>query len=63
MIAGVDWVTANHASPAVANMSLGGGASASLDTAVRNSIAAWVSPLSIAAGNSNANACNASPAR
>ena len=62
VIAGVDWVTANHASPAVANMSLGGGASTSLDTAVRNSIAAGVA-YSIAAGNSNANACNSSPAR
>src|SRR2546430_4023097 len=31
VIAGVDWVTANHASPAVANMSLGGGKSAALD--------------------------------
>src|SRR4026207_299768 len=31
VIAGVDWVTQNHASPAVANMSLGGGASSALD--------------------------------
>src|SRR5205085_7613575 len=38
VIAGVDWVTANHASPAVANMSLGGGASTALDNAVANSI-------------------------
>src|SRR2546430_5648171 len=36
VIAGVDWVTANHASPAVANMSLGGGKSAALDQAVTN---------------------------
>jgi subtilisin family serine protease len=34
VIAGVDWVTANHVKPAVANMSLGGGASSSLDSAV-----------------------------
>src|SRR5207249_375854 len=39
VIAGVDWVTANHIKPAVANMSLGGEPSTSLDTAVRNSIA------------------------
>ena len=35
VIAGVDWVTANAVKPAVANMSLGGGAYAALDTAVR----------------------------
>ena len=35
VIAGVDWVTGNHGQSAVANMSLGGGASSSLDTAVR----------------------------
>src|SRR5262245_57657542 len=52
VIAGVDWVTANHISPAVANMSLGGGASTALDTAVRNSIASGVT-YAIAAGNSN----------
>jgi aqualysin 1 len=62
VIAGVDWVTAHHVSPAVANMSLGGGASAALDTAVSNSIASGVT-YAIAAGNSNANAANSSPAR
>jgi serine protease len=62
VIAGVDWVTANHVKPAVANMSLGGGASTALDDAVRNSIAAGVT-YAIAAGNSNANACSSSPAR
>jgi subtilisin family serine protease len=62
VIAGVDWVTAHHVSPAVANMSLGGGVSTALDTAVRNSIASGVT-YAIAAGNSNANAANSSPAR
>ncbi len=62
VIAGVDWVTAHHLSPAVANMSLGGGVSTALDTAVRNSIASGVT-YSIAAGNSNTNATNSSPAR
>jgi subtilisin family serine protease len=69
VIAGVDWVTGNHpaGAPAIANMSLGGGASAALDTAVRNSIADGVS-YAVAAGNGNAagvaqNACNYSPAR
>lgn len=64
VIAGVDWVTQHHtgSNPAVANMSLGGGASSALDTAVNNSINDGVS-YAIAAGNSNANACNYSPAR
>lgn len=62
VIAGVNWVTANRISPAVANMSLGGGASSALDTAVRNSIAAGVT-YALAAGNENQNACNSSPAR
>ena len=62
VIAGVDWVTANHNTPAVANMSLGGSASTSLDDAVKRSIAAGVT-YAIAAGNSSANACNTSPAR
>src|SRR5437016_601240 len=34
--AGVDWVTGNHVTPAVANMSLGGGKSPALDQAVTN---------------------------
>jgi subtilisin family serine protease len=67
VIAGVDWVTANHAKPAVANMSLGGGASSALDAAVNNSINAGVS-YAVAAGNGNAggkaqDACRYSPAR
>ena len=41
VIAGVDWVTADHAAgaPAVANMSLGGAASTTLDDAVKRSVA------------------------
>jgi subtilisin family serine protease len=63
VIAGVDWVRLNHIAPAVANMSLGGGISSALDTAVNNLHNANVS-ISVAAGNSNgANACNFSPAR
>jgi subtilisin family serine protease len=62
VIAGVDWVTANAIKPAVANMSLGGGISTALDAAVRNSIASGVT-YALAAGNSNANACNSSPSR
>src|SRR5262245_30391718 len=54
VIAGVNWVTSHHASPAVANMSLGGGVSTALDTAVRNSIASGVT-YAIAAGNASTN--------
>ncbi|MFG2328786.1 S8 family serine peptidase [Streptomyces sp. NPDC048604] len=62
VVAGIDWVTQNHSGPSVANMSLGGGADATLDAAVRNSIASGVT-YAIAAGNSNANASGYSPAR
>jgi subtilisin family serine protease len=62
VIKGVDWVTKNAIKPAVANMSLGGGASAALDAAVQRSINAGVT-YAIAAGNENQNACNDSPAR
>ena len=62
VIAGVDWVTANRIRPAVANMSLGGGASTALDNAIRNSIAAGVA-YSLAAGNESTSACNSSPSR
>lgn len=64
VISGVDWVTSNHVAgqPAVANMSLGGGVSSALDTAVANSIADGVT-YAIAAGNSNTDACTQSPAR
>jgi subtilisin family serine protease len=64
VIAGIDFVTANHLAgqPAVANMSLGGGASSALDTAVNNSINDGVT-YAVAAGNETQNACNVSPAR
>ena len=60
VMAGVDWVTQHATLPAVANMSLGGGFSATLNQAVTNSIAAGV-VYSIAAGNSSADACTESP--
>nr|WP_181773410.1 S8 family peptidase [Amycolatopsis pittospori] len=62
VISGVNWITQNAKKPAVANASLGGGASTALDTAVRNSIKAGVT-WTVAAGNSNVNASNTSPAR
>ncbi|HUR78615.1 MAG TPA: S8 family peptidase [Acidimicrobiales bacterium] len=69
VIKGIDWVTGDHVAgtPAVANMSLGGGASSALDSAVKNSIADGVL-YSVAAGNGDTfgnavNACTTSPAR
>jgi subtilisin family serine protease len=64
VIAGVDFVTSDHQAgqPAVANMSLGGGISSALDTAVTNSINDGVT-YAIAAGNETADACGTSPAR
>ena len=64
VIAGIDWVTGNHSAgaPAVANMSLGGGASTAIDDAVRRSISDGVT-YAIASGNSNVDACSSSPAR
>jgi aqualysin 1 len=63
LITGIDWVTANHVSPAVANISLtAAGISSSLETAVSNSIASGV-VYSIAAGNYTADACGFTPAR
>ena len=64
VIAGLDWIVQHHVAgkPAVANMSLGGGASSALDTAVQNVINDGV-VMAVAAGNSNADACASSPAR
>jgi len=64
VIAGLDWIISHHTAgtPAVANMSLGGGASAALDLAVQNVINDGV-VMAVAAGNDGLNACNYSPAR
>lgn len=62
VIAGIEWVTANHMKPAIANMSLGGGISQAVDDAVTASIQAGVTYV-VAAGNENSQACNSSPAR
>ena len=69
VIAGIDWITGVHqlGAPAVANLSLGGGANTSVDNAVRSMIADGVA-TAIAAGNGNIvgiaqDACKSSPAR
>jgi subtilisin family serine protease len=62
IVAGIDWTAANAVKPAVANLSLGGGASSTTDAAVNGLINAGVITV-VAAGNSNADACNYSPAR
>ena len=67
VIAGVDWTAANAVKPAVANMSLGGGANDALDTAIKNAIAKGIT-FAIAAGNGDIfgrpqDACTVSPAR
>ena len=62
VIAGIDWVAANRVLPAVANMSLGGGADAAIDTSVANLSNAGVTVV-VAAGNGGVDACGFSPAR
>ena len=64
IIEAIDWVIAHHQNsvPAVANLSLGGGPSSALDAAVRAMVNDGI-VVAVAAGNSNQNACYASPAR
>jgi subtilisin family serine protease len=66
VIAGIDWAAGQAVNagmaPAVMNLSLGGGASSSVDLAARRAVEAGVTVVA-AAGNSQANACNYSPAR
>ena len=66
VVAGMDWVTANAGGKGVANMSLGGGSSATVDAAVGRMFAAGVAVI-VAAGNGNMggraqDACGYSPA-
>ena len=62
VIAGVDYVASVGQPGDVANMSLGGGISAALDTAVINASAGGVK-FALAAGNSSTDANTSSPAR
>jgi subtilisin family serine protease len=61
VIAGIDWVAGSALRPAAANMSLGGGASTSVNAAVAGAVSKGVTMV-VAAGNSNDNACKYSPA-
>jgi subtilisin family serine protease len=61
VISGIDWVAANAPAHSVANMSLGGGKSASVNSAVAGAVSKGVTMV-VAAGNSSADACNYSPA-
>jgi len=67
LISAINWVAANHAPNAVANVSIGGATSAVVDAAVTAAVGKGVA-FTIAAGNGNLlfggmNACNVSPAR
>jgi subtilisin family serine protease/subtilisin-like proprotein convertase family protein len=62
VIAGADWVAANHSGPSVANLSLGGDASPALDAAIASMVTSGVT-TAVAAGNETQNACNVSPSR
>ena len=64
VVSGVNWVISQHTSGArsVISMSLGGGASSTLDTAINAAINAGITVV-VAAGNNNRSACNYSPAR
>ncbi|KAL2063402.1 hypothetical protein VTL71DRAFT_5207 [Oculimacula yallundae] len=61
VISGIQWVGNNAGANSVLSMSLGGGASSAVNTAVRNTIAKGITVV-VAAGNDNANAANYSPA-
>jgi subtilisin family serine protease len=61
IIAAIDWVRVNRVNPAVANLSLGGGFSSALNTAVNNLANSGVF-VSVGAGGENQSACNSSPA-
>lgn len=61
VIAGLDWVTRNHVSPSVANLSLTTMASSTLNQAIANTIAAGVTVVGAAGEYYSGNACDLSP--
>lgn len=63
VLAGIDWVTANHIQPAVANLSItANGPWSTLDDAITAAVASGVTFV-VSASNNGADACNYSPAR
>ncbi|MGF9648204.1 S8 family peptidase, partial [Pseudarthrobacter oxydans] len=64
VVAGLDWIAAHHTAgtPAVANLSLGGGASTAVDAAIQAVMNDGVTAV-VAAGNSAVDSCGSSPAR
>ena len=62
ILSGIDWVTRHAVHPAVANMSMAGSPSQTLDDAVKNSIATGITYV-VSAGNYSDDACKYSPAR
>jgi len=65
VVSGIDWTIGQARTsgrPSVINMSIGGGASAVVDAAANSAVEANVVTV-VAAGNSNGDACNESPAR
>jgi subtilisin family serine protease len=60
VIAGLGWVTANHVSPAIANISIQSSYSEALNAAVDSAVASGVTVV-VAAGNRGEDACNYSP--
>jgi subtilisin family serine protease len=63
VVAGINWMIDHHVAgqPAVANMSLGGGYSATINDAVARAVADGITMV-VAAGNENTDACLTSPA-
>ncbi len=61
VVAGIDWITQNKITPAVINMSLGGGFSQAMNDAVKNAVNAGITVV-VAAGNNTLDACTFSPA-
>jgi len=61
VIDGISWSVRNRVGPAVGSMSLGGGKSAAMNSAVANAVSQGLIMV-VAAGNDNRDACNYSPA-
>lgn len=60
---GIDWIADNRVLPAVANMSVGGGASSAIDGAVDGLANNRGVSVAVSAGNDGVSACGQSPAR